>query len=97
MMSVIRKVESGTSFFTYLLRCSDGSFYCGWTVDLQQRLTAHNRGRGARYTRARLPVALVYYEEFNSRSEAQLREQQLKRLNHGQKSRLAEERHPNGF
>ena len=48
-------------FYAYLLRCRDGTLYGGWTTDLERRLRAHNSGRGAKYTRARLPVELVYW------------------------------------
>ncbi|RME06079.1 MAG: GIY-YIG nuclease family protein [Anaerolineae bacterium] len=75
-------------FFCYLLECSDGSFYAGWTTDLQKRLSAHNAGRGARYTRSRLPVRLVYFEELPNRSAAQRREAALKKLTHAQKEQL---------
>ncbi len=53
--------------YVYLLRCGDGTFYCGWTNNLTARVAAHNRGNGAKYTRSRLPVELVYYEEYDSR------------------------------
>ena len=56
--------------FTYLLRCADGTLYCGWTNCLEKRLLAHNQGRGARYTRSRRPVELVYYEVFETKQEA---------------------------
>ena len=50
--------------YTYILRCADGTYYCGWTNNLDRRLKAHNEGKGAKYTRSRRPVALVYYEAF---------------------------------
>lgn len=75
--------------YVYLLRCSDGSFYPGWTNDLRGRLSAHNSGRGARYTRSRRPVELVYCEEFPTRGEAMRREQALKKLDHRGKEALA--------
>ena len=61
-------------FFVYLLRCSDNSLYCGWTTDLEKRIEAHNSGRGAKYTKSRRPVELVYYEECESKSAAMKRE-----------------------
>jgi len=76
--------------YTYLLRCRDGSLYCGWTNDLEQRLQAHQAGRGAKYTRARLPVELVYFEIFKTKQEAMSREWQLKQLSHGEKLALIE-------
>ena len=60
--------------FVYLLRCSDNSLYCGWTTDLEKRIEAHNSGRGAKYTKSRRPVELVYYEECESKSAAMKRE-----------------------
>ena len=61
-------------FFVYLLRCSDNSLYCGWTTDLEKRIEAHNSGRGAKYTKSRRPVELVYSEECESKSAAMKRE-----------------------
>jgi putative endonuclease len=74
--------------YVYLLRCAGGSFYTGWTLDLATRLAAHQAGRGSRYTRARRPVALVYWEELPTESAARRREPQLKRLSHAAKERL---------
>lgn len=68
-----------TAWFVYLLRCGDDSLYCGVTPDLARRLAAHREGRGARYTRAHLPVRLVYWERQASRSVAQQREAEIKR------------------
>ena len=77
-------------FYAYILRCRDGSLYCGYTNDLQRRLQAHNSGTGSKYTRSRLPVELVYYEEFQSKNEALSREWHLKQLSHAQKLSLFE-------
>lgn len=66
--------------YTYILRCADNTLYCGWTNDLEKRLKTHNEGKGAKYTRSRLPVTLIYYEEFETSVEAQRREYQIKRL-----------------
>ena len=77
-------------FYAYILRCRDGSLYCGYTNDLQQRLQAHNSGTGSKYTRSRLPVELVYYEEFQTKNEALSREWHLKQLSHAQKLSLFE-------
>jgi putative endonuclease len=74
--------------FVYLLRCASGSFYAGWTLDLSARLAAHQSGRASRYTRARLPVSLAYWEELPTQSDARRRELQLKRLSHAAKERL---------
>ena len=59
--------------YTYMVQCSDGTLYTGWTNDLKKRLEKHNAGKGARYTRGRLPVKLVYYEVFATKSEAMKR------------------------
>ena len=75
--------------FAYILECGDGSFYCGYTNDLDNRIKTHNLGKGAKYTRSRLPVVLVYYEEYDSKEEAMSREWHLKRLTHDQKAALA--------
>lgn len=74
--------------YTYLLRCRDGSLYCGWTNHLEERIKAHNAGRGAKYTKSRLPVELVYYEEFPTREEAMSREYAIKHLSRQQKLKL---------
>ncbi len=74
--------------YVYILRCGDGSLYTGWTNDLDRRLRAHQAGRGARYTRAHLPVELVYTEEFESKEEAMAREYTVKQLTREQKLRL---------
>ncbi|MBQ7226612.1 MAG: GIY-YIG nuclease family protein [Clostridia bacterium] len=74
--------------YTYILRCSDGTLYCGWTNNLEKRIKAHNEGKGAKYTRSRLPVTLVYYEEFETSRDAQSREVKIKRLTRKQKLEL---------
>ncbi|MCI8504698.1 MAG: GIY-YIG nuclease family protein [Lachnospiraceae bacterium] len=66
--------------YTYILKCSDGSLYTGWTNHLEQRITAHQSGQGARYTRSRRPVELVYWERFATKSEAMRREAAIKRM-----------------
>ena len=71
--------------YVYLIRCADDTLYCGWTTDLQKRLAAHNAGIGAKYTRSRRPVELVYYEEFIDRHEALSREWHIKRLSREEK------------
>ena len=62
----------------YLLRCCDGTYYAGWTNDLPKRVRVHQAGKGAKYTRARLPVELCYYETFATKAEAMRREWQLR-------------------
>lgn len=64
--------------YTYMLECADGSIYTGWTTDVERRLKEHNSGRGAKYTRARLPVVLVYYESFAEKCTAMKREAEIK-------------------
>ena len=77
-------------YFTYILRCADKSLYCGWTTNLEKRVDAHNGlvTGGAKYTKGRRPVTLVYYESFRQKQEAQSREYAIKRLNKAQKLRL---------
>ncbi len=75
--------------YTYLLRCSDGSLYCGWTNHLSARVEAHNAGKGAKYTKSRRPVMLAYYEEYATRSEAMHREAEVKNLTKKEKEALA--------
>lgn len=75
-------------YYTYLLQCADGSFYAGFTNDLQRRVQTHNAGKGAKYTRSRLPVSLVYYETFSDAHCAKSREWHLKRLTHSEKEAL---------
>ncbi len=76
------------SAYTYLLRCSDGTLYCGWTDNIEKRLAAHNSGKASKYTRSRLPAELVWYEVFDTKQEAMSREAQIKRLSRQQKLRL---------
>jgi len=73
---------------TYMVRCADGTLYTGWTNDLEKRLAAHNAGRGAKYTRSRRPVALVYAEEFATKEEAMSREARIKRMTRQEKEEL---------
>ena len=73
-----------------MLRCADGTFYCGWTTHLQQRVATHNAGKGGKYTRSRVPVELVYYEEFATNEEAMSREWHLKHLSRAEKERLVQ-------
>lgn len=74
--------------YTYILRCADGSLYCGWTNCLEKRIKAHNSGQGAKYTKGRRPVALAYFEEFSTKEEAMRREAAIKRLKRAEKERL---------
>ena len=78
--------------FTYIVRCSDGTLYAGWTNHLEKRMKAHNSGSGAKYTRMRRPVELVYYEEFETKEEAMRREYAIKQLSRQEKLKLIEEK-----
>ena len=73
---------------TYILRCADGTLYTGWTNDLPRRLLAHNTGTGAKYTRPRRPVSLVYQESFDTKQGAMRREWEIKQLTRSQKLQL---------
>ena len=74
--------------YVYLLRCADDSLYCGWTTDLQHRVRAHKEGTGAKYTKSRRPVELVYYEIYDDRHEALSREWHIKHLSRKEKLEL---------
>ncbi len=76
--------------YVYLLRCADGTLYCGWTTDLEARVAAHDRGAGAKYTRSRRPVELVYHEEYADKHEALSREWHIKRMSREEKLKLME-------
>lgn len=76
--------------YTYILRCADGTLYCGWTNRLEERVKAHNEGKGAKYTRGRGPVELVYYEAFETKEEALKREWEIKKMDRQQKLKLTE-------
>ena len=78
--------------YTYILKCKDDSLYTGWTNDLKKRITSHNAGKGANYTKARRPVELVYYEEFQTREEAMKREYAIKQLSRKEKEALIKTR-----
>lgn len=82
--------------YTYIVRCGDGSLYTGWTNNLEKRIRDHNAGKGAKYTKSRLPVVLVYYETFETKQEAMSREFAIKRMSRKEKMELVElnNRHP---
>lgn len=69
-----------TKAYMYVVSCADGSLYTGYTTDLDRRIKAHNAGKGAKYTKPRLPVTLLYHEVFESKPEAQSAEARFKRL-----------------
>lgn len=83
--------------YTYILVCGDGSLYTGWTNDLEKRVKTHNAGQGAKYTRSRLPVRLVYFEAFADKREAQSREYQIKKLTRAQKLALIDKGSKNNY
>ena len=106
--SLRRKPEKGYSYiwkmtgnrrysmksnYTYMVKCSDGTLYTGWTTDLEQRMKAHNDGSGAKYTRSRRPVELVYYEEYETKVDAMKREYAIKQLTRKQKEQLIKQKH----
>lgn len=74
--------------YTYMLRCRDKSLYTGWTNNIEKRVDEHNDGKGAKYTRSRRPVELVYYELFETKEEAMRREWQIKQLSKKEKEAL---------
>ncbi len=78
--------------FVYILRCKDETLYTGWTNDLEERVKTHNLGLGAKYTRARLPVSLVYSEKFRTKEEAMRREWEIKRLSREEKWKIVQKR-----
>ena len=74
--------------YTYILKCNDNTLYTGWTNNLEKRIKDHNDGNGAKYTKARRPVTLVYYEEFQTKEDAMKREYAIKQLSRTQKEKL---------
>ena len=78
-------------WFVYILRCKDDTLYTGMTDDLEKRLTAHNAGKGAKYTRGRGPVSLVYSVVCNDKSDALRRELQIKKMSRAEKQLLCSE------
>jgi putative endonuclease len=73
--------------FVYILKCVDSTLYTGYTTDVDKRVAMHQKGKGAKYTRGRLPVQLIYYEEFDNKSDAMKREYAIKQMSHKQKMR----------
>lgn len=74
--------------YVYILRCSDDTLYTGWTVDIKNRLKVHNSGKGAKYTRGRLPVKLEYYEKYTTKKKATKREYEIKQFKKDKKEKL---------
>lgn len=78
-------------FYVYILKCSDDSLYTGYTVDLERRLLHHNQGKASKYTRAKLPVELIYVEEYDTKSKAMKREIEIKKLDRDSKLKMIKE------
>lgn len=74
--------------YVYILECSDKTYYTGWTKDLEKRIKIHNDGKGAKYTRGRRPVKLIYFENFNDKIEAMKREYKIKQMSRKEKEKL---------
>jgi putative endonuclease len=75
-------------FFVYIIQCDDGSFYTGYTKNLQQRIKMHMNGKGARYTKSHKPKKVVFIEKYTKRSDALKRERNIKKRSHNQKQEL---------
>ena len=75
--------------YVYILKCADDTLYTGWATNLEKRIAAHNRKKGAKYTKNRTPVSLFYYEEYETKSEALKREAEIKKLPRSSKLLLA--------
>lgn len=81
------------TYYVYVLACEDGSFYTGYTKNINLRVKQHKKGHGARYTRMHEPRNLIYVEEFQNRNDAMKREREIKSLSHNEKERLREQSH----
>ena len=87
----LQENSADTPSYMYIVRCRDDSLYTGWTNHLEERIAAHNAGKGAKYTKSRRPVELVYYEVFGTKKEAMSREFHVKRLTRSEKLKLISE------
>ena len=83
-------------FYVYILRCADGSLYCGYTNDVEKRFEKHKSGKGAKYTRSHLPLEVVYVEEFENKSDALKREHEIKSMTRPQKEKLVSSHYSEG-
>lgn len=83
--------KNTTDYFVYMLKCGDGSFYTGITIDLKDRIKKHNDGKASKYTRSRLPVEYIYIEKVANKSEALKKEIKIKQLTRLKKEKLIEE------
>lgn len=88
----VRKGDKGKSQmnYTYMVKCQDGSLYTGWTNHLEKRVQDHNAGKGAKYTKSRRPVTLVYYETYQTKEEAMKRECAIKKMKRKEKLKLVQ-------
>ncbi|QTD40216.1 GIY-YIG nuclease family protein [Sporosarcina sp. Te-1] len=84
-------MEKRTDHVFYVLECKDGSYYAGYTNDLERRIQAHNEGKGAKYTRAKRPVRCIYFETFDNKREAMQAEYRFKQLSRMEKERYMKE------
>jgi len=84
------KIKS-EKYYAYMVRCSDNSIYSGYTTNLEKRLETHNMGKGAKYTRTRLPVKIEYFEEFDNKIDACKREWKFKKYTHTEKEKIIKE------
>ena len=91
-MKETNKQEELQRNYTYIVKCSDETLYTGWTNNLKKRLEAHNSGKGAKYTKTRRPVELVYFEEYDTKQEAMKREYAIKQLSRQEKLALIHSR-----
>ncbi len=82
------KIKRSGRFYTYIVQCADGTYYTGYTPDLARRIELHNNGKGAKYTRARLPVKLVWSKEYRYFKKAFLEEKRIKTLRRRQKEKM---------
>ena len=83
-----RKFKRLGKFFVYIVKCRDGTYYTGYTPDIEKRVKLHNAGRGAKYTRDRRPVKLIWYKEYKQFKNAFLEEKRIKKLTRTQKEKL---------
>lgn len=82
------RISQKERHYMYIVECADGTYYTGYTTDLERRIGEHNRGDGAKYTRGRLPVKLIYHEEYTTQREAMQREYNIKQMTRGEKEAL---------
>ena len=84
----MKKEIKEKKYYAYMLRCKDNTIYSGYTTNIEKRVETHNSGEGAKYTRARRPVKLAYFEEFETKTEALKREYEFKKYTHKEKEEI---------